>query len=315
MKLNRLSKIALFCIVVSVATSCNPKPTAEESEKLIRAADAELSGLANRMMGTHGIKAFLEVYRLTGGSLASMPGNKTQHMTKDLRVNIDTLTEGQVQITFPYHFKSDTVAVFTLLSKKNQSSLLMDDFPVDFRCNISTPSGVGLLEINYSAKLKNGLPENYEFVAHTGGFEILSELKTSFRKKNSTMRVLFSVTENMKSKVKFSMISTVDLDANQSIRFGRKKMLLEVFPIVVELRGMRGFHTYNTQQFVSDFNADNHIAIFDQQMNLIGKIQLTKKDGKDYFNPVVRLSDSKEYEIEELMRSIKQLLRMKLHNV
>lgn len=280
--------------------------------------------MVHRLMNTHGIKAFMEVYKLSGSMFPIMPetisdksdNNKpsdNSHPNADF--TIDSTSEGHIHITFPYRFKDDSIAVFNILSSQTSPSLLMDDFPTEFVCNISTSSGHSLLEINYKANLEHGLPESYKLIVNTGAFEIKSDLKTSFRKKNSHMQLSFSMSENMKKRMDFRMISSVGLDPDQRIPFGRKKMSLEVFPIVIDLRGERGFHTYNPQNFVKDFNIDNQIFIYDQKMNLLGKVRLSERPDQDYINPVVRLGNGTEFEIEALMRSMKQLLRMKLHNL
>lgn len=280
--------------------------------------------MAHRLMNTHGIKAFMEVYKLSGSMLPIMSETLSSGSVNNMSLDkthpnanftIDSTPQGHIHITFPYRFKDDSIAIFSLLSGQTSPSLLMDDFPTEFVCNISTSSGHSLLEINYKANLEHGLPESHKLIVNTGAFEIKSDLKTSFRKKNSHMQLSFSMTENMKKRMDFRMISSVGLDSDQRIHFGRKKMSLEAFPIVIDLRGERGFHTYNPQKFVKDFNIDNQIFIYDQKMNLLGELRLSERPDQDYINPIVRLGNGTEFEIEALMRSVKQLLRLKLRNL
>lgn len=312
-----LSAILLFTV------SCSTKPTPEQSEKLIRASDAEIISIANRFSETHGFRALMKAYQLPGIDLPFKPDQDLietfDHGADDSHSHFahyraDTTDEGYISVTFPYRFKADTMATLTLLAWETQPSLLLDDFPVAFALTISTQSGVRILDINYTAKLKHSLPESFHFSATTGGFKVKSELTTSFRKKNSNMRVLTTLEENGQLKMEIVARSLVEMTSDMRLLFGRKHISFKVFPILVDMRGERGFNTYNPLHFVRDFNADNHIAIYDEQMNLLGRIELSEQPGKDYANPVVRLDENTEIEVEQLMRSVKQLLRFKLRN-
>lgn len=315
-------KLLLIALLFGLV-SCSEKPSPVKSEKLIRAADAEITGITKRLIETNGLQALREVVTLKGIRLPMMPNSG--NMVVDTLVSadhqppkcvrVDTTPEGYLQITFPYHFKNDTLAIFTLRSWKTEKSLLMDDFPTSLSCVITSAGGVKLLDINYQARLKHQLPESYSFEAKSGGFVLRSDLKTNFRKKNSNIRLSFSIAESGQTKLKGKINSIVDLATDGSIRYGRKNIILEVFPVLVDIRSNRGYHTYDQKQFVKEFNADHHIIIFDHEMNLLGNIHLVELPGKDYINPVVTLSNGQEFEIEELMMSVRQLLRMKLHTL
>lgn len=323
MKPHPLGTTALLLLILFVATSCSPKPTPEQSEKLIRAADAEISGLGRRIAETHGLKALLELYRLTG---LQLPVNEQRttflyHLSdstgtaEQTVLKFDTASDGHLRITFPYAFRNDSLATFELFDYQTQSSLLLEDFPVAIVCSIRTESGSTLLQINHKAKVKHQLPAWYNLYVKTGGFEIRSTMKTNFRKKNSTMRLNVEIEENNHEKLSTRIHSMVELDKEGHIRFGRKNITFKVYPIQVDFRGKNGFHTYNASHFISDFNADNHITLFDQQSRLIAKVKLVEKPGKDYVNPVVVFDNETEIEVEALMKSIRQLLSLKLRNL
>ncbi|MCE1201004.1 MAG: hypothetical protein LWX09_02765 [Bacteroidia bacterium] len=303
--------------------SCSDKPSPVQSEKLIRAADAEITGIARRLAETNGLKALREVFTLEGISLPMMQDAgsmeadafRSADHTPSKYVRVDTTSEGYLQIRFPYHFKNDTLAIFTLRSWETEKSLLMDDFPTSFSCVIASAGGVKLLEINYKARIKHQLPESYSFELQSGGFYVSSDLKTHFRKKNSNIRLNFSLAEDGQTKIKTRIHSMVALSSDGSIQFGRKNISFEAFPVLVDARSEGGYHSYDPRHFVRDFNADHRILIFDHEMNHLGNIHLVEKPGKDYINPVVTLNNGQEFEIEELMMSVRQLLRMKLHNL
>lgn len=313
--------VTLLVLALVVAPSCSKKPVTDEAEKLIRAADAEITSIARRFLKTHGLKALSQVYRIKGvDALKVLPAANVLSLTSDqaqgipLDVSPDTTADGHILITFPYRFKSDSLATFRLLAYETQSSLLTTDFPTKYTCNITTTSGVRLLDIRYEAQMKYGLPENMKLELKSGGFDVRANLKTSFRKKNSTLRANFTVSENGKEKMSARMHSLVELAPDSSIRFGRKNITCKVFPILVDVRATRGLHTYDPLNFVRDFNADHQILIFDHDKHLLGHVRLVEKPGKDYINPVATLNNQVELEVENLMQSVRQLLRMKLGN-
>ncbi|MBK9292344.1 MAG: hypothetical protein IPM52_12060 [Bacteroidetes bacterium] len=316
--------VLFVSLSVWLLAACGRRPDRAQSEKLIRAADTELTGLTKRISETHGMLALRELMRLTEtdaplpietGNLVSELAKKFPVSEENSPVKADTAQGMPLRMVFPYRFRDDSLAVFELQQLQTAPSLLMDDFPLAFSCRIVTASGTILLDVSHQASLKHELPESVASRIRTGAFEIRISLKTSFRKKNSHVRAELNITEAQTEKLEVRFRSMVNLTQDQQFQFGRKSLSVNVFPIRIDLKGERGFHTYDPMYFVRDFNQDNHIAIYDRSGYHLADIVLTETAEKDHINPVVLFENGERIELEALMKSIRNLLRMKLRHI
>lgn len=319
-------KMPLLLILVFLAAGCNKPFPAEKARKYIKAADQEIIRIGQKIEGSDAFGAILQLYNT---ETAPLPRKLiyTSESTTPVMFQMDKHSGYYVQNTngeIEFNRASDSLIIdFRLtdkprnrtrfiLSKYEESTIATGDvIPVKAEALIFFSDNI-LLKLNLHTTIKFGLPEDLTIKISMLPFSIDFKSKIKFRKHGSHLNSNVTIKEGEKQLLWANTSSIVSLSEYNTLIFGKKEIKLSVYPLKLNMVSDYPFINMPVETFTQDFNRMSKMRITDHRGNDMARLSLKDFPERDCLNIMVDYNDGSIDELEDIMMSIKYLLRYKI---
>lgn len=324
-----VKSLFVLAMLIFVFAGCsNRKATPDQCRKTLKAFDSELMQITRRVSNTQSFEALMIARKLPGIQLPFLAVNDTLAGTTKETFNLQ-----RAKGVFYYR------SVDSLPEKIAQSDSLILLFPAgnnesaeNFRIVVGSFSEIltdlGMLfpeafeaaiykgerhvgKLSYSATFKHGMPASALLNIRAGGFDIEMKLETTFRRKKSSVEVLFTVHEAGSQRIKVNIDSDVTQTASGALAYDGKHIEIEVFPLKAEIKSDYLFSQADVVDFFSQFNKMSTIRLTDSKGLSLGNVKLEQTEGRSRINLIIYYNDGSSENLEDYLLTINKILNMK----
>ncbi|NLN95336.1 MAG: hypothetical protein GX128_04110 [Bacteroidales bacterium] len=318
----------LLLILIFLTAGCNKPFPAEKARKYIKAADHEIIRVGQRIEDSDAFRAITQLYNIKTaplpGKLLYIPESNTYimfEMNKHSGYYIQN-TNGEIEfqrqsdsliIDFKPDGKPQTKTRFILSKYEESVTATGDIMPIKAEALIYS-KGKTIFDLNLNTSIKYGFPENISLEIFAFPFSIDFKSNIKFRKHVSHLNSNASIKEGEKQLLCANIFTRVGLSEYNTLIFGKKKIKLSVYPLKLNMVSDYPFINMPVETFTYDFNQMSKMRITDYKGNSMAHLSLKDHPERDYLNINVQYNDGSTDELEDIMLSIKYLLKFKIRH-
>lgn len=332
--LKKTSFTILFSVVITALTlvicsSCNRQADKAESQKYLRAFDAEVTNHAKRILLSRGYQALTKILYL--------PGTPLPFAMQNTKMGIDSLSAYDLnKASGVYSFNeqtsrwdfdspgSDSIPLRLFFTDRENKELELRMYKYTesesaFGMTLPTLMQAMILDkknklmiINYSATLKEGFPEKAQLQLTMGGYECKIELSTTFTsRETANVEMRLQITKDLKQLIEAELQAKAVISEYQTMYYNQLNASITAFPLEVTIRSGYEFGKWAGEAFFSRWNEQSNIKILTQDGRSLGFITLEGQPAADRVNLIMHYHDGSKENLEDLQLLVKSILNFK----
>lgn len=325
-----LFSVALTALTLVLGSSCNRQADKAESQKYLRAFDAEVTNHAKRILLSRGYQALTKILYL--------PGTPLPFVMQNTKMGIDSLSAYDLnKASGVYSFNeqtsqwdfdspgSDSIPLRLFFTDRENKELELRMYKYTesesaFGMTIPTVMQAMILDknnklliINYSATLKEGFPEKAQMQLTMGGYECKIELSTTFTsRKSADVEMKLQLIKDLNRVIEAEIQATAVISEYETMQYNQLRASISAFPLEVTIRSEYEFGKWADEAFFSRWNEQSNIKILTQDGRSLGFITLEGQPAADRVNLIMHYNDGSQENLEDLQLLVKSILNVKI---
>jgi len=313
-----------------LGSSCIRQADKAESQKYLRAFDAEVTNHAKRILLSRGYQALTKVLYL--------PGTPLPIISQNTKLGIDSLSAFDFnKASGIYSFNeqtshwdfdspgSDSIPLRLLFNDRDGKELELRMYEYTesesaFGMTIPTlmqamilDKNNKLLTIKYSATLKEDFPEKAQLHLTLGGYECVMELSTTFTSRETAdVEMQLQIIKDLKKVIKTELQAKAVISEYQTMHYNQLRASISAFPLEVIIRSEYESGKWAGEAFFSRWNEQSNIKILTQDGRSLGFITLEDQPAADRVNLIMHYHDGSQENLEDLQLLVKSILNVKI---